>query len=341
MATTPAPDRLVGPDGRPCLGVFDGAAGVVNHADFDYRSPMGRPFGRLRRWVAYNRFQYFGVISPELLAGCAVADTRLAAVAFVYVYRPADRRLVEYSFRTPLAAGATMSDSPVDGTARFRIPGIDIELSAGGGEKGLRVRHRDVDIDASFSETEPPFEPMALCTRTGPAGWVYAQKAAGVPVSGTVSCPLGSFDLAAIDAFAHHDFTAGFMRHDTFWNWACLSGRLGDGTRLGLNVSCGVNETGFSENCVWLDGRVVPVGLARFDFDHADPMSPWRVTTGDGALDLRFTPEGLHAERLNLWLLATNFRQVFGRFDGELRLPGRSARRIDGLYGFCDHFARW
>ncbi|MFO8212182.1 DUF2804 domain-containing protein, partial [Pseudomonas aeruginosa] len=164
-------------------------------------------------------------------------------------------------------------------------------------------------------------------------GWVYARKVAGVRCEGQVRSALGDFDLRAIDAFAHHDWSAGYMRRETFWNWACLSGEA-QGRRVGLNLSCGVNETSFTENCFWLDGKLCKVDSVRFEFDRDRELGPWHIRSFDGQVDLTFEARGLHRERLNLGLLASNFKQIFGRFRGELRPHGRASLVIDDLWGF-------
>ena len=209
-----------------------------------------------------------------------------------------------------------------------------------GGVKRLDVALDDgLHIEASFDEQA--FQPMHICTPTGPTGWVYARKVAGVRCDGQVRSPLGAFDLQALDCFAHHDWSAGYMRPETYWNWACLSG-VAQGQRVGLNLSCGVNETSFSENCFWLDGELVPVGGVRFEYQRDRPLAPWRIRSGDGRVELTFAGCGLHAERVNALLLASNFKQVYGRFDGWLRPPGRAAIRLDNLWGFVeDHYAKW
>ena len=51
---------------------------------------------------------------------------------------------------------------------------------------------------------------------------------------------------------------------------------------------------------------------------------------------------GLHREQLNLGLLASNFKQVFGCFQGVLRPPGRAPVLIDNLWGFVeDQYVKW
>ena len=337
---------MIDDSGLPRYGIYAEPTESVAYRDFDYRTPMGRRRSAIEKWVAFKQFQYVGVISPEIVAGCAIVNLRYLAGAFVYAFLPQTGELVEYSYKAPLSIGCEMSTEPTSGVTTFRQPGVSIEMSTRpeGRTTSLAVALRDgFTVDATFSESDPPFDPMVLCTQTGYRGWVYAQKVAGVPVQGQISGAFGDYDLSAVDAFAHYDFSAGVMRRQTFWNWACLSGRTRSGDRVGLNVSCGVNETSFSENCYWIDGQLHKVGLATFQFDRDNLLEPWRVRTTDGAVDLSFTPEGERQEVLNLGLVATNFRQLFGRFSGTLK-PGSGTKTvtIEDMYGFVeDQFAKW
>jgi hypothetical protein len=64
--------------------------------------------------------------------------------------------------------------------------------------------------------------------------------------------------------------------------------------------------------------------------------------TTDGQVSLRFQPEGCHSERINAGLVASNFRQFFGTFDGELRRANGEIIQVRELTGFMeDHYARW
>lgn len=186
----------------------------------------------------------------------------------------------------------------------------------------------------------PAYEPMSLCTRIGINGWVYANKVAGVRVDGTLRTGAGEASLAAHNAFGHHDFSSGYMRRETFWNWACMSGEAG-GMRLGLNLSCGVNETSFTENCLWLDDELIKVSTTVFDYDRDNLLNDWHIETGDGAVSLHFQPLGRHVERLNLGLFASNFNQLFGRFQGHVRRPDGTQLAVE-LYGFVEEqYAKW
>jgi hypothetical protein len=206
----------------------------------------------------------------------------------------------------------------------------------------LEVVAGPIAIDATFSEETPPMEPMRLCTRAGATGWVYARKTAGLGMTGTLRWDDATYDLGALGIYGHHDWSAGFMRAETFWNWGCLAGRTADGRIAGLNVSCGVNETSVTENCFWIDGRLHKVDTVAFDYDQRDLMKPWRLRSADGRVALDFAPEGMHVERLNALVLATNFHQLFGRFSGTLTTAAGESIAIDRMLGFCeDHYAKW
>lgn len=268
--------RLIQANGQPHYGIFPSAPQYINYRDFDFRSPMGRRVGALGKWRRFHQFQYFGLISPELIGGCALAQLSLLGVGFVYLYQPSSGRMLERRFKLPLGFGTRFSQTPDDGVCELRQGRnlLRLENRMAHREKRLLVELDDgTRIDACFSEEAPSFQPMCLCTPTAVNGWVYAQKVAGVRCRGDVRSALGDHDLQALDAFAHHDWSAGYMRPETFWNWACLSGEA-DGLRVGLNLSCGVNETSFTENCYWLDGELLKVDSVRFDFDRDQPLRP-------------------------------------------------------------------
>lgn len=339
------PSELIAADGQVHLGLFADSVARINGRHYDYRRPMGQPASRRARHFHYKQFQYFGLVSEQLLIGCALADTAYLGLAFFYLFEPQSGRLREFTWRSPLARALTMSDSPRQGESRFSQGKVSIRLGYDenneGRSKSLSVVLPDLNLQAALVEPVD-YQPMSLCTRTGINGWTYANKVAGVEVRGTLRDGAEETDLSALtNAGGHHDFSAGYMRRETFWNWACLSGRV-EGRRLGLNVSCGVNETSVGENCLWLDGALVKVDGVRFDYDRDDLQKPWRVTSRCGQVTLTFTPLGRHRERLDLALFATNFHQLFGRFDGEIRVTGEAPLLVRGLHGFVEEqYAKW
>ena len=345
MTSQPQPHTLVDDQGQVAYGTFPATLARINGRQADYRTPMGKPASAFARHFHYKQFQYFGLISDQLLAGCALAHTAYLGMAFFYTFEPGTGRLREYTWRSPLGRDLALSDSPRQGESRFQQKGVDIRLGYREGDnsalaKSLSVTLDDLELVAHMDEGAD-YQPMSLCTRTGVNGWVYANKVAGKAVTGTLTRNGQVQDLSALGACGHHDFSAGYMRRETFWNWACLSGRVND-TLVGLNLSCGVNETTYSENCLWVDNVMVPTDGVVFDYQRDDLMQPWHIRSLCGQVTLRFTPSGNHRERLNLGLFASNFNQLFGRFDGELRLKDGRTLPIESLYGFVEEqYAKW
>ncbi len=352
-AEVPAPQRLVDGDGEVQFGVFSGPVEEINGADYLLTDPFDRPVSWLRRYFAYNQFQFIGALSPALVLGCAIVNIRYVGTAFVYLFEPSTRRFRHFSFRTPLALGTRFEPTPERGVVSFRAGRNRFKMTA---DPVARTRTLEVEVPgrveifATLHEGAPGqtsglggAEPMRVCTRTGPTGWVFTRKSAGLPIEGRVRWEGGTVALADIGACGNCDWSAGYMRRETFWYWGCLSGQLADGRRVGLNAVCGVNESGFTENCFWLDGRRHKLDTVHFEYDRrALHDRPWRLRSYDGRMDLEFVAEGRHREALNAWLLASNFTQLFGRYRGTLTTEHGERVTLDGVYGYLErHFARW
>lgn len=323
------------------LGFFDEPVGAIDPDDFDLRNPMGRLLDAEERRDEFRQFQFLGAISESVVIGCALTRTRKLNSAFAYLYRPSDQAFHEIRLRGTSGSEVAMSLDPDSGISEFIGDDGSLRIEAlPSGVKRLRIEHADVDVDLQIRDSD--FETLRLCSAAGPNGWAYAQKVAGVPATGSVRSPVGDFDLEQVRACGHHDYTAGFLRPETWWNWACVSGRSDDGRLIGLNVSRGVNETSFSENCFWVDGVRTSLGSMHFEFD-ADTLDvPWHISETTGPTRLTFTPaHGYHAtgERGDV---AMNFHQLFGSFSGELASAAGDPIVLRSVPGFAEtQYVRW
>ena len=127
--------------------------------------------------------------------------------------------------------------------------------------------------------------------------------------------------------FGGYDYTKGLLPRNTVWRWAYGTGRLDDGTVLGFNIVDGFSGVGerSRENAVWINGRPIAVDAhTRFEFDRGDVMRPWRMTTADGTVRLRFVPLAAHTEYLDVKAVRSLFIQPMGHFTGELDVAGRT-----------------
>ncbi|WP_227519888.1 DUF2804 domain-containing protein [Mangrovitalea sediminis] len=332
---------LIDASGQPRWGLIDEPVDRVNFDDFDLRTVMDRPRSRWARRFGHNQFQFVGVMGREWLAGVAVVDLKWIANAFFYLYDFREGRLLEHSSLQPLAWGTRIDSSPDTGSSRFAQGSTQVSITPLGDAREVVVQ-QGKDVSMRFRVAVPAaFETLRLCSRAGYSGWVYTQKSAGLPVSGEVRWGDYHYTTDA-DHRASIDWSGGFMRRETAWNWACLAGVTEQGVSIGLNLAAGVNETGVTENALWVDGRRTTLAPADFRFQRYRPEEPWQVSTSDGRVDLRFLPAGVRKERVNLGLLASNFRQFYGHFEGHLTDDQGNTHSLVAQPGLMeDHFARW
>jgi hypothetical protein len=331
--------------GEVRFGLFEEPVEEIDPVRCRLIDEYDRPARPWRRHFGFKQFEFLGGLSEAAVFGCALVNTRYAGTAFVYVYWPETGAMEEWTFRSLFARKLRMDLRPEDGHSVFSARGV--ELRIGPGEPPGR-RHLSAEvkgslfIDAEWDETDPPTQALRICTRAGAAGWVFARKTAGQRVQGTLRTAMGSVDLDKAGALGHRDWSAGYMRRETFWNWGCLAGRSSDGRVVGLNISCGVNETSFTENCFWLDGTREPVDLVAFEYERTDLMRSWSMRSGSGNCLLRFEPEACHRERLRLGFMGLNFYQLIGRYTGQLVARDGTTVRLERQLGYAEwQYAKW
>ena len=329
----PAPAGVLLPDGSPAFGAY---AGNISAVEWDGLSGAFKRSGLWQRFH-HKRWQYVGIAGADCFIGLAIVDAGWAASAFAYVFDRQQRRvLVDFSATGLPGVSVKVNNCAAEGAfARFGGGGGEILLSRppGGQQFTLKLRLRDFAIDAvldaapaapTLSAVIPIHNGVANCT----------QKSACLRVSGAAECQGRRFDLNGYSASL--DYTNGLLARETAWRWA--SAHSPD---IGFNLQAGFN--GANENILWLNGRMVLLGAARFDFDPKRPMQPWHVATDDGLLDLTFEPHGARRENKNLLVAASFYIQPIGVFSGQVRASRHDAPTIvSNLLGVTeDHRARW
>lgn len=338
-----ATEKLINKNGQPSFGLFPDGVNNINHMDYDLRNTMDKKLGSLSKHFKFNQFQFVGITSPELIIGIAIVDLKFASNCFIYVYQPETKRFEEFSFIQPLAIKTQIGLQPNNSIASFQKGQNKISITA---TETPRLRTVSVSLKsglkiAAVIDESSQFSPLAVCARAGYTGWVYTQKATALLCSGTIEWANKKYDIQALGALASVDWSAGYMRRETSWNWGSLSCKLPDGRRLGFNLAAGVNETGFTENGIWLEGALHKVDMVDFKFNRFNQKSAWVLCSNDGNINLRFEPAGQRKEKLNLILIASNFTQYFGKFYGDITVKGEIIK-LEGVWGFVeDHYAKW
>lgn len=344
----PTPDRLVDARGQVRFGVYKTPLRDVD-VDASRFSTYGVPAPSVVRALRLKQWQHFVLVTPELLLTFAVVDAAYLRTGWAQVVE-ADGRRFEHARKGP-RLDAKVARALWDDTTHLRTRGFCLDI-----RNHLALGEHRITLHAAASDAGPALdvellaehdlgrvEPLVVSLPLGPQRTMYSHKVP-LPVRGEVVVggrryPIGGDDAALIlDIHKAH-----YPRH-TWWKWATFAGRDASGRRVGLNLTQNVASAGsaLSEDAVWIDGRCSRLSPVAFAFDRGRIHDPWRLTTRDGEVDLRFDPVGGRAERLHLGLVRSQFDQLYGTFTGTVALPGGERVEVDGVRGVCeDHDALW
>ena len=328
----PVPAEVLDAAGAVACGKYTGAIPEINW------SLLGAPYRRGRWWrhTHHKRWQYLALATDDLFCGAAIVDVGWTNTAFAYIFDRQQKRLLGH-FSQDGVPGLTarINDYPSSGAAsHFRFLGKHIHFAIShDAEATLDVDGHDFSLHATLCLHDA----APSLTAIGPVegGAVHATvKSSAIPLQGSVEVAGRRWLLDG--GVGSSDYSNGFLARDTAWRWASAHSRA-----IGFNLQAGY--FGNNENALWLDGEIIGLGAASFDFDPTDPMGRWHITTDDGLLDVYFQPEGYRQENKNLLIAASRYIQPIGTFRGWVRAHRDAPLRvITDLVGVTeDHTARW
>ena len=326
-----APEAAVAA-GEPCSGRYVGALPEVSWQGLS--AARRHPDWWLR--CHHKRWTYAGIATPSFFIGLAVVDLGWSATAFGYVFdRLRQRLLVDWEgVGLPGLSGRVTDGALLSGEAWFRTWGGRLSLRPASDDTlHVEWRTRQVHLQAELDLGRMPPSLLAIGKPLG--GLAHAtHKTSALSMRGWMALDGQRINLQ--DACASIDSSNGLLARDTAWRWASAH-RPG----LGFNLQAGY--FGDQENALWLDGDLIPLGAAQFDFDPAQPLADWRVRTDDGLLDLRFKPLGARCGDKRLLVASSHYIQPVGLFEGTVR-PSITAlpRPVKDLLGVTeDHHSVW
>jgi hypothetical protein len=318
--------RLIGDDGLPLFGVHEGPLEDLSIDAFRLRGQerASRAQNEFIKDFQLKRWQYLGVCDDRVVFGVAIVHLGYMSNVFAYAFDREKRSIAEFGTNRALAAHTEIEGTALRGSARFESQGAAIRMENEPGSvrlvAGIEGKEGRIDAELSFARVQPS---LSIVTRVGLDRFNYTNKEAGLPVEGRIAAGGKEYRLSGDRPAGIVDYTYGYLARYTFWNWASGAGKAADGSRIGFNLVQGVNETGFTENAFWIDGRIFKTDVIDFRYDDLHPLKPWRIRSNDGKVDLAFEPEGERSSRINLGVIASAFRQPFGEFKGTFADGGR------------------
>lgn len=328
----PAPDAAFDPrTGVARVGSFRGGLPRVD------LSPMNHSV--ISRVARHKRWMYVAIASEDLFIGVCVVRLGYAANAFAFAFDKTTRKMLvdRTSLGPPFAC--EVGDAAGEGCiASYRLGTTRVAISRSLGSTAYTIEANlpDLEIEARIDAAAPPPALTAIAP--------IATHLLNTTEKRTLLAVTGSAKIAgrrrSLDgAIAGYDYTNGMLAHHTAWRWAFALGRATTGERIALNLVQGF--VGEAECAAWTDGEVHALPEGRFVFDTKNPLAPWRVSTPDSSVDLRFEPGGIHAEHRNLGIVSSRFIHPVGTYSGTLKL-GTRVLTLDRVLGVAeDQDVKW
>jgi hypothetical protein len=176
----------------------------------------------------------------------------------------------------------------------------------------------------------------------------HTHKAFALPVRWQLKCDGRQITT---EGLLGPDVSYGWPPRRTRWFWAFAQSR-----EIGFNLVEGF--TGAAECALWQQGKLQALDEGHFvlpedvwkgpKHDPRHPSKAWEISTADQSQDqiqignpilhLRFAPVSQYQDRTRLGVISADFIQAYGRFQGDLILPGGARMPLDlpGVAEFQD-----
>jgi len=294
---------------------------------------------RLKEWIGWT------LMHPELSSSMILQDAHYLASSELYVRDAATGRLTEHarnagggSLRLPemLYNSAPSIDKkgyrvayefgPKGGTHR-------IQAEVEGTEDQLPVTV-DLVLDGSRASAA-----LSVSQPLAPRGAMYTHKII-FPTSGTITVGDHTYVFDGDRDLAILDEHKTFLPYRTTWLWGTFAQFTPAGI-VGANFCQRPMQPGTEEeSCLWVPTPAGPVAAPLndvvFTADSDDSLSPWKVRSGDGSLDLTFTPDGRKDVKHQLVLFAIDYWQLYGTYSGTVTAGGAS-HAVDAVRGVLEN----
>jgi hypothetical protein len=313
---------------------------------FAERPVLGRLEATYRRRWRLKIWQYMSIVTDGWLVAVAVADAGFAGNAFVYAVNTRTGEVRHRLVISPLAGGARIAGTSTRGGHRFHSRGLDITVDN-------RDRGRSIAMTArgDFSDDGGGFElavqldsgtgeHLGLCVPLPTGRWGYTHKYGAYAVSGTIKLAGVELQLDPKRSFGTMDYSKMYALRHAVWKWIALCGASRQGPVVAINLVDPTPVAPVSENVVWVDGALEPVGGVRLEV--AEPgatNSAWRVRAS--GIDLAMRPVGCFEQRLDVPLIRHRLRHGVGGFTGRIETRSGAVYDLENAVGIAEDNDTW
>lgn len=322
------------------------AKGWARHNVFDYDRNNSRPTAHRKEWDFYQ------IANGRYMVQVSFANITLGGYAAATLVDLQTGKVLANP--TALFLGGrdkyilpAKGDEPHNYTFRVGRATFAVDAEA----EGRTVRFAMKDVECVFRmDTLPRHENITtvLPFADHPTRYFMTTKQNCMPTRGYFRMGEQVLHFDKADTFGVMDWGRVNTPYRLVWYWgngaAYIRDAEGQQHLFGFEITWGIgDESNATETCMFLDGKAYKFGAVDVQtFPKPDKyMQPWVFRSEDGDLDLTMTPTLDHHTDLNVLLLRMHSHQVHGRWNGQVRIEGRTYR-IHDMYAFCEYVEnRW
>lgn len=333
----PAPAALV-EHGRIHTGFF---AAPVRRVNLLEANNLGGESGRAMRHMRLKEWVGFTVNSPEIYGAMIIQDAKYASSGTLYLYDKVEKRfyewlVVDWPWRVQLPETLWQGQSRARGRAGEML--FEHALEAGYHRATLRLKaHGDTPqaaVDVTFHEDLRAVEPLVVSLPIGQEHHTYTHKAP-LRLAGQVRVGDRVYTFDPARDLGNLDEQKTFYPYRSAWMWGTFAAPSVEGREVMINfVDQMTPEDMAGEDALWVDGQLELITQPTII---AEPQpGHFRIESADGRVRLTFVPEGSKDERRNYGLIAMDYQQFYGRYNGTIMDAAGTVHHFDAVFGVLE-----
>ena len=315
----PAPPRAV-VDGRCVMGTFNQPIKDLNlHA---LRAPLG--FSAPSAWNRFRlkEWQAFQVSNEDWFICLAVYNTKSLGTAIIMAFNKREQRMYQYERKVP-AWQLHVPNGLFNTRCYYRSRGLSIDI-----QNHLESNRIEVEFHASLKglptiagafTASHTTEPIVIVQPFADNRPLYSHKAL-MPVEGRVVFGDDVSPLRPDTSCVIMDDHKGFYPYVMQYDWVTALGIHPEKGLMGFNLTDNQiqDHDRFNENCLWLDGEMIPLPPIEVDRPRG-VAEAWRIHDKNDRVALTFTPLADVPVNINAGLVKVSYSGPTGRFEGYIR----------------------
>lgn len=294
---------------------------------------------RIKEW------DYYYIGNDEFGVALTIADNSYMGLASVSLLDFVNKKFITKSVMTFMPKGETnFPNTSAKGSIFFKSKKLTISFENDGINRVLKANFKKyndgLDFTCEIELLDEPSESMVIATPfEKKKHFYYNQKINCMRARGKATLGGRRFTFFPESSFAVLDWGRGVWTYKNTWYWSSMSGVV-DGVKIGFNLGYGFGENSkATENMIFYDNKVYKIDTVTFhikkDKGRDDFMSPWKISSNDGSIELMFEPVLDRKDHTNVIIIKSIQDQLFGRFSGILRFDNKEIK-INKMMGFAE-----